>query len=318
MLKTFAVLLLVLCSLLVFPPRGNYFPPPPPDQPRETTLFLVGDIMLDRGVEHYIREKGDWRWPFLEIADFLQEADLLFGNLESMISDQGSDLGSVYSFRADPRTMAGLELAGFDVLSVANNHSFDYGRPAFEDTLRRLREANIEYVGGGFNQKEAHAPVVKTVNQTKIGFLGYSGVGSPLWQAGQESGIAWMDSQRLEILARDIQSAQKETDILIVSFHFGEEYQKQPNEEQRTLAEAAIDYGADLVAGHHPHVIQPLEKYQDGWIAYSLGNFVFDQYFSEETMRAAILKATIKNKTIDQAVLIPTRLTDSYQVRLAD
>lgn len=304
---------------LAFPLRNQPLPPQPPitPEPETATVLLVGDIMLDRGVHHYIKQNNDWSWPFREIADFLRKGDIVFGNLESMISDQGHDVGSIYSFRADPRTMAGLELAGFNVLSVANNHSFDYTRAAFQDTLNRLNRAGIEYVGGGFSQEEAHSPAVLTIGQTRFGFLGYTAVGSPLWQARDDvPGIAWMDHQTLDTLQRDIEKAKEQTDILTVSFHFGQEYQTEPDDRQRILAEAAIDFGADLVVGHHPHVLQPLERYRNGWIAYSLGNFVFDQSFSRETMEAAILKIKTINGRIDQAELIPTALTDQFQVKL--
>ncbi len=286
-------------------------------KPQTIEVFLTGDIMLNRGVDFYIRQQNDWSWPFLKISDYLSSADLVFGNLESMISDQGVKVGSIYSFRANPQAMVGLQEAGFDILSVANNHSFDYGRLAFEDNLNRLKEANINYVGGGMSWTEAHNPVIKDINGTLIAFLGYTMVGSSAWQAQDNApGIAWVSLDHLEILTEDIAKAQQESDVLIVSFHFGEEYEKTPNENQKTIAQTAIDSGANLVVGHHPHVLQPIEKYQNGWIAYSLGNFIFDQSFSEETMHAAILKIIIEDKKISQAVMIPTALTNKYQVYL--
>ncbi|MDO8264822.1 MAG: CapA family protein, partial [Candidatus Parcubacteria bacterium] len=104
------------------------------------TLIFTGDIMMDRGVEYSIRQKGngDFKFPFLKIADFLKDADILVGNLESPISDKGEKVGSIYSFRSDLKAIEGLSFAGFDILSVANNHAFDYGRLALEDTLLRL------------------------------------------------------------------------------------------------------------------------------------------------------------------------------------
>ncbi len=283
----------------------------------ELKLYFVGDIMLDRGVLHYIKKNNDWKWPFLKIADDLKQADLVFGNLESMISDKGYDLGGKYSFRAPPQTIKGLVYAGFDVLSVANNHSFDYGIEAFTDTLNRLKKENILYAGGGINKQEAHSAAIKEINDTKIGFLAYANVGSPGWQAAENRpGIAWMDWASLDVLENDIRQAKKISDILIVSFHFGEEYQKQPNENQKLLANAALEAGADIIAGHHPHVVQPLKKDEKGIIAYSLGNFIFDQYFSEETMRGAILKIIVKEKEIIEAKIINTRLNSQYQAEI--
>lgn len=281
----------------------------------EIKLYFVGDIMLDRGVLYYIQKNNDWKWPFLNIAQDLQEADLLFGNLESMISDKGYDLGGKYSFRAPPQTMQGLTYAGFDILSVANNHSFDYTREAFADTLKRLKKENILYVGGGFNYEEAHTVKIKEIKDTKIGFLAYTNVGFSAWQATQnEPGIAWVDESSLDVLKNDIKEAKKSVDILIVSFHFGQEYEKEPDENQKLLAESALKAGADIIVGHHPHVVQSLEKNEQGIIAYSLGNFVFDQYFSEETMSGAILQVLVKDKEIIKAELMKTKINSQYQV----
>ena len=201
--------------------------------PKAITLFFVGDIMLDRGIEFMVNKYGekDWRFPFLEIADDLKAADILFGNLEGPISDKGTKVGSIYSFRADPESIEGLSFAGFDVLSVANNHMFDYGREAMEDTFLRLKIAGIDYVGGGFNEKEAYSPLIKTIRgptsvmgseKVKVAFLAYTNLGSKNWAAkGDNSGIAWLAKERLE---RDIKEAKNQADIVVISMHFGEEY----------------------------------------------------------------------------------------------
>jgi len=280
------------------------------------TIILVGDIMLDRGVEYMIKTegKGDFRFPFLKIADELQKADILFGNLEGPISDKGTKVGSIYSFRNDPKSIEGLTFAGFDVISLANNHVFDYGREALEDTLLRLKTAGIDYLGAGFNEKEAYSPIIKELNDTKIAFLAYTNLGPETWKAGEEnSGIAWISENNLETIKRDIEKVKKESDILIVSLHSGEEYQKTPTQFQIEFSRAFIDAGADLVIGHHPHIIQPNEKYKDGWIFYSLGNFVFDQNFSEETMRGQILKILIENNKIKEVVPINIKINDFFQ-----
>ena len=136
------------------------------------TVILTGDIMLDRGVEYIV--KDDWRFPFLKIADYFKEADIVFGNLEGPISDKGTKVGSIYSFRANPKAIEGLTYANFNVLSLANNHSFDYGPLALKDTFLRLNKAGIDFCGGGLNETEAFSPVIKNINGTKIGFLAYT------------------------------------------------------------------------------------------------------------------------------------------------
>ena len=279
---------------------------------KEIVLMAVGDVMLDRGVEYKIRETGnnDFRFPFLKISSYLRGADLLFGNLESVVSDKGKKVGSIYSFRADPRAVEGLVYAGFDVLSVANNHVFDYGREAMEDSFFRIKEAGMEYVGGGLTENSARQGVVKEVRGTKISFLGYNNQGSPYWKAeGNKSGINWISEE----IAGDIKEAKEKSDLIVVSFHYGTEYQEIPSETQKKFSYLAIDSGADLVVGHHPHVIQPVEKYKKGWIAYSLGNFVFDQYFSEKTMKGLLLEITIRGKEIKDVNSVKVKISEDYQ-----
>jgi poly-gamma-glutamate synthesis protein (capsule biosynthesis protein) len=284
---------------------------------KATTLIFVGDIMLDRGVEYMVGKYGkrDFRFPFLKIADELKKADILFGNLESVISDKGKKVGSIYSFRADPKAIEGLKFAGFDILSVANNHIFDYGREAMEDSFLRLRNAGIDYVGGGFDEKEAYSPIIKEINATKIAYLSYTSLGSPYWAAkGNQSGISWLTKEKLE---EGIKKVRENADLVIVSMHFGDEYQKKANSEQKYFAHLAIDSGADLVIGHHPHVVEEIEKYKEKYIAYSLGNFVFDQKFSKETMEGLMLKVLLKNGKIKEVIPVEVKINQFFQSEMA-
>jgi poly-gamma-glutamate synthesis protein (capsule biosynthesis protein) len=290
-----------------------------PEKEKPITLIFVGDIMLDRGVEWGIKKygQGDWKFPFLKIADSLREANILFGNLEGPISDKGVKVGSIYSFRADPESIEGLKFAGFDVLSLANNHIFDYGREAMEDTFLRLEKAGINYIGGGFNENEAYSPILKEVNgstgspQVRIAFLAYTNLGSPYWSAkGDKSGIAWLTEEKLK---EGVKKAKENADLVIVSMHFGDEYKLSSNSEQKYFAHLAIDSGADLVIGHHPHVVQEIEKYKNGYIAYSLGNFVFDQSFSEETMKGLMLKVLVKDDKIKEVIPIEIKINGYFQ-----
>ena len=142
-------------------------------------------------------------------------------------------------------------------------------------------------------------------------------MGSPLWQAGDNSpGVAWMDVSKLPQLKEDIELTGELSDITVVSFHFGEEYQTQPSETQKLIAQSAIDAGADIVIGHHPHVIQPVEQYKDGWIAWSLGNFVFDQGFSKETMEGLLLEVRVEGKQITQVIPRVIRMNSLFQPKL--
>ena len=287
-----------------------------PTENETITVILVGDIMLDRGVEYMVEKYGggDFSFSFLKIANELNKADVVFGNLEGPISNKGTKVGSIYSFRADPKAIEGLTFAGFNVLSLANNHAFDYGREALEDTFLRLKGAEINYVGAGFDEKEAYSPVIKDIKDTKIGFLAYTNLGPETWKATKiNSGIAWISENDLEKIKKDIENAKSQADILIISLHSGEEYSFEPTQFQVEFSQAFIDAGANLVVGHHPHVIQRDELYKNGYIFYSLGNFVFDQSFSEETMKGQIIKILIENGKIKEVVPINIKINDFFQ-----
>jgi len=282
---------------------------PPPAEP--VTLLFVGDIMLSRRIGAIMAEKNDWTYPFLQISDALKRADLVFANLESPISSRGTRMGSIYSFRADPRAVAGLSSAGIDVVSLANNHVWDYGPEALGETLDTLRSAGIDYIGAGVNYAAAHEPVIKDVRGTKIAFWGYTNL-VPVGATVEKSApaVAFLD---LKQVIPDIARAKERADIVIVSFHWGNEYETKHNQKQAEIAYAVIDAGADLVIGHHPHVRQEVEKYHGGYIAYSLGNFVFDQNFSADTRTGLMLKVILKNKKIDQVEEQKIKFTSTYQ-----
>ncbi len=255
-------------------------------------LYFVGDIMLDRGVRRSVINNGQGDYNFIfQNLDWLREGDIVFGNLEGPASDQGRDLGSLYSFRMDPSVISVLRDYGFNVLSLANNHAGDWGREAFVDTIERLQTAGIKHPGGHFNQTLAETPAVIRIDGVDYGFLAFSDVG-PAWLRVQSEapGILLASDSRLETIIRN---ATSKVDVLIVSFHFGEEYESLPNARQQALARQAVDAGAKIVVGHHPHVIQPVEVYNGGLIAYSLGNFIFDQYFSPETMEGLVLEVNM-------------------------
>jgi len=274
-------------------------------EPKEISLVFVGDIMLDRGVKKSVIKNfnGDFSFLFQKV-DFLKNADISFGNLEGPISNTGKNLGNLYSFRMDPAASSALKEAGFDVLSIANNHIGDWGRKAFEDTILNLKNKNIEPCG------EKTEPAIIEKNNLKIGFLCFSDVG-PNWlkAKGNDSGILIVDDS----LGETIKNASSKVDFLIVSFHFGEEYKKEYNKRQEYLSHLAIDNGAKIVIGHHPHVIQDTEFYKDGLIAYSLGNFIFDQNFSEETMRGLVLKIIISENNIKSVGKKIIKINNFYQ-----
>ena len=284
-------------------------------------IYAVGDVMLDRGVEYMVEKEGegDFRFPFLKIAGRLKKADILFGNLEGPVSERGNRVGSIYSFRSDPKAVEGLDYAGFDVLSLANNHMLDYGRDALEDTMNTLKTNNIDYVGAGFNEKESFSLRIKKIKNIKIGFMAFTDLGPSNWRANEEnSGMSWVGEEDMGKIEEDVRIAKEKTDILVVSLHSGNEYDSNPTVFQEKFSRSCIDAGADIILGHHPHVVQKVEKYQNGWIAYSLGNFVFDQFFSEETMKGALLEIIIINGKIKEVNSKEVKISQFYQPYLTE
>ncbi len=280
---------------------------------RARTLLFVGDVMLSRAVGRRMKALDDWNYPFEKIAPTLHSADLAFCNLECPVSDTGREQGHLYSFRADPRALAGLNFAGFRVVNTANNHMFDWGRPALVDTLERLRAAGIRPVGAGVNDLEAHYPVIVNVDGTRIAFLAYVGVAPKEAAAGVDHpGVAWLEPGRA---LADIRFARSLADIVIVCLHWGVEYAPEPGRRQVELAHRFIDAGADLIVGGHPHVVQPLEFYRGHAIAYSLGNFVFDQN-DAPTHHGLMLEATMEGKHIARVRFQPITIDRTYQAVL--
>jgi len=288
-----------------------------PEKPIE--LIFVGDVMLDRGVKYLVEKHGDndFSFPFAKIADEIKNADLAMANLESQISDKGSNVGSIYSFRAPIEAIQGLIFSGIDIVSLANNHAFDYGSQALKDSLERLIDAGISPVGAG-NEYQAFSPTIKTVNNTRLAFFAYTDQMPVSLQAkGENFGIAVINKDNLTKIKADIELAKQLADIVVVSFHWGEEYAEEPSQSQKDLAKAVIDAGADLVIGHHPHVIQKSETYNGRYIFYSLGNFIFDQGFSDETLEGEIAKVIIKNKKITDAFPLKIILNEFFQPEIA-
>ncbi|MCE9628591.1 MAG: CapA family protein [Candidatus Vogelbacteria bacterium] len=282
-----------------------------PTEP-EVSLVFVGDMMLDRGVNFSVQKNfgGDFNQLFTEL-DFIREADIAFGNLEGPVSDKGRNIGSIYSFRMKPESLQAVAAAGFDVLSVANNHAGDWTSEAFVDTVARIKNLNILPIGGGNNYQEASLVKIKEVRGVKVGFIGFSDVG-PNWLAvGSSSpGILLASDPQFDQI---IKTAAESVDVLVTSFHFGEEYLATSTSRQQVLARRAIDNGASLVIGHHPHVIEELERYKNGVIIYSLGNFIFDQGFSKETMEGGVLFVKLDGKKIESAELKKVKLDSRFK-----
>ncbi|MFH0806341.1 MAG: CapA family protein [Candidatus Brennerbacteria bacterium] len=282
-------------------------------RPKTATLLFTGDIMLARGVAFYTEREGgnDYKFPFLRTLTTLRAADLTVGNLEHPVSDRGKNQGSEYSLRASPASLEGLADAGFDIVSLANNHMWDWGTDALSDTFLYLDRAGIRHIGAGMNETDANRPLVVEVKGNSIAFVSWTNLYPEGLEAkGDGPGISRFREDEAVTQVRFLAGG---NDIVVALLHFGDEYQTKANEAQRRIARALVDAGADLVAGHHPHVAQEVEQYKDGWIAYSLGNFVFDQGFSDETMRGLTLRVTVKGGRVESVEQIPTHMNAYFQ-----
>ncbi|MGB9588662.1 MAG: CapA family protein, partial [Armatimonadota bacterium] len=261
------------------------------------TIAVVGDVLLGGKVRTPAERVAESE-PLLHVQSVLGNADVAFCNLECPISARGTptplktpgDLAAKreFLFRGIPQAAKVLASAGFDVVSIANNHILDYGEEALEDTIAHLRSVNVKHCGAGKDLEAARTPAVIEVGNTRIAILSYVWAGTLpdtcFFEAGRPgSGCAMLHTgedgrlseESAEILAEDLRAARALADFVIVSVHWGIERMHRPCPWQRKLARLMIDRGADAIIGHHPHVLQGIEVYNGKPILYSLGNFVF-------------------------------------------
>lgn len=260
--------------------------------------------------------KNDWLYPFRETYQTTTQGDIVFGNLESPLIEGPIVNTGTMVFRADPQAVAGLTFGGFNVLSLANNHFKNKGDAGISQTIATLDENSVAHAGAGMDSDQARAPAIIEVKGKKFGFLAYldsSFTPASYEAATDRSGSPFLNEQTL---IEDLDKLKGQADIMIVSMHAGTEYTLQPTQKQINFAHTAIDHGAKLVIGHHPHVVQPLEKYKDGYILYSLGNFIFDQMWSEETREGAIATVEFSGLDIVDVKLIPIKIYDYSQPRI--
>jgi poly-gamma-glutamate capsule biosynthesis protein CapA/YwtB (metallophosphatase superfamily)/uncharacterized membrane protein (UPF0127 family) len=276
-------------------------------------ILFAGDVMLTRSVGEKIKNIYDEKYifPFLNALDYLYSFKYIIVNLEGPVSDRGEKVGSKYSFKMDPKILSYLEKSNIKVFNLANNHIWDYGRTAFLDTLNNLKQKNFYYFGAGEDEKEAYKLVVLDVNGNSVGLLGFTEFLGHIRAKTNSLGVAFLEEKKFE---EAITKARQQVDILVVVFHWGEEYKENPNQKQIYYAHKAIDLGADLIIGHHPHIVQKIEIYKNKYIFYSLGNFIFDQYFSKETMQGGLVEVEVNNKKIQDISFRYSYLNNNFQI----
>ena len=289
-----------------------------PQASQEVSMIAVGDISYSRAVERMVKRQNNINYPFLKIRDYLKNADLVFGNLETPITPGAEIPDFAMIFRSNPGTEQALKQAGLSIVSLANNHTPNFGEKGLNNTFNYLNAVGIKYVGAGLNDQEAYQPIYLDQQEIKLAFLAYNDtdvVPNHYEASANRAGTAFM---RIDKLSEAVQAAKQNADLVIVSMHSGVEYVEKPNNSQINFAHAAIDAGADLVIGHHPHVVQTLEKYKGKFIFYSLGNFIFDQPQSAETKEGLAIKIYFTKNGLSKISLLPVVMKNLAQPEAAD
>jgi poly-gamma-glutamate capsule biosynthesis protein CapA/YwtB (metallophosphatase superfamily) len=276
MSKLFVLVLLFVIGLFVITykaPRINK----PEELVAQTTLLFTGDVMLGRSVNVTSLAKNDPTYPFIKVVEKMKDADLTIVNLENPIVENCPKKNDGMIFCADPQMIKGLTFAGVDVVSLANNHTLNYGKEGLEQTKKYLTDVNIDYA-------DTHL-ATKKVNGVTFGFLGFekSQLGNPQ-----------LSNQEVQL----IKQANNQVDVLIVLMHWGVEYQNTALPGIQKLASELVDLGTDVIIGSHPHWVQNSEHINGVPVYYSLGNFVFDQMWSEETKKGLAVEITFEGKQI--------------------
>lgn len=278
------------------------------------TLAAVGDIMLGddsisigHGVGSIIKKQGA-EFIFKNVFGILQKADITFGNLECVLSEIEIDASDIHSvaMRASESSVNGLTYAGFDILSIANNHILEHGESSLIRTQKLLSENGIKTVGVSENKEKSRKPVILDRKGISFGFLAYCLV--------RDKTAYCSVKDPLEII-HDVKKVKKDVDFLIVSLHWGNEYIRKPSTEQFSLAYEIIDAGASIILGHHPHVLQGVESYKDGVIVFSMGNFVFDMW-QKKMRESMIFSCRFCKKKIINFEITPVYINDFYQPSL--
>ncbi len=244
----------------------------PTPRPITLTIAAVGDLMFARDIVTLMQQRGP-DYAFARVAPLLAGNDLLIGNLEGTFTERGEPLEKLYTFRAPPALAEALRTAGFDAVSLSNNHALDFGPVGLRDTFDALDAIGVAHFGAGLDRREAEAPLIVEVSGAFVALLGFSAVESSEFAEAARPGVARAEVAGVTSAVAAITPA---VDFVVVVFHFGSEYDATPTARQRELAAAAADAGAALVIGHHAHVLQPWERRGNALILYGLGNFVFD------------------------------------------
>jgi len=275
-------------------------------QPESITILVGGDVNMGRLTGQNILA-GDIDYPFRNITETLKDADITFVNLESQLADLGGETESPtseYRFAGPPEAAISLANAGIDIVSVANNHMWDYGKARLQETLDNLRAQEVLYVGASMDGNKRFDPQILEVRGKKIAFLAMTNLLNGYENAGAGNYVAF---QNPDAIVAEIEKLKVRNDIdwILVSLHSGAEYIEKPTQNTVNLAKRFIDAGADAILGHHPHVPLPIDVYKGKPIFYSLGNFAFWQPFGFWTENSFLAKLILEESHKVKYEIIP-------------
>ena len=256
-------------------------------------------------------------YPWQGLETLLGDADLAVANLECVLTTQGQPREKPYLIRAHPHWGQTLVEAGLDLVTVANNHALDVGQAGLDETLAVLDALEIAAVGGGSSGDDAQArrPALFDLNGVRVALLGYA---AARWDGSVDvpttDRVAWANP---DAVRSDVGVIREQADVVVVLLHAGTEYAAEPSSDQVAVAHAAVEAGADLVVGHHPHVTQTVERHGQGLVVYGLGDALFD-IPRPEAMRGHLLRVHVTQGGLAHAELWPFWIEDSFRPRLLD
>jgi poly-gamma-glutamate synthesis protein (capsule biosynthesis protein) len=291
--------------------------------PEVTTLAAVGDIMLGRRVG--ARHRADPGTPLKPLAKRLAGAEITVGNFESTLSAAGSPTQGGDSFAASPRVRSALRAAGFDLLSLANNHVGDYGDNALRQTLASFDAGKIKTVGAGRDLAAARRPVIIERDGVRVGFLAVDSIGESPAATRTRAGTnrlnmpprtGPLNRSHLRRITADIRALDTRVDAVVVLTHWGTQYTHRAESSQRSAARAFADAGADLVIGGHPHWVQGYEMAGSAVVVHSLGNFIFDMDFQTKTREGIFLEVVMWDGTVKAVEPVPYVIDNAFTPRL--
>lgn len=265
-------------------------------------MKFAGDLLM---AEHYELAAGETPGFAFNDFDAFAGADIAMVNLESPVTVRGTKQVKPFTFRMNPSFIPAIVKAGISIVNLANNHIFDFGEEGLFDTIDHLDSAGLIHIGAGRNHEEAHRGVILETRGRRVGFLGYYGGSEAPPAIAGKPGVA---KRELSLIRRDIARLKENAEFVVVNFHWGKEKESYPADDQVAFARAVIDAGANAIIGHHPHVLQGIEWYNEGIIVYSLGNFVFGGN-SRHTYDTAIFEIRLCSDKHDFR-LIPLRIVE--------